>query len=140
MHLSPIQVQSKKPKRKIQRLSYTLDEIKNLSQEKVKVARIAIPRKGFESKIAKPNEMGFVEWLKYAYDWAQISEPKYEEYLGLFNEAHRKILMMGNDIRTKIFYLDLSTISALGIEKALWKIKLEFVKIISTLSYIQYAC
>ena len=110
-----------------------MQEIKNIAQETAKVARITVPIKGYDSKIASPDKTGFVVWLKYAYDWNRVSEYIFEEYLELFNEAHQKILLDGNIIRRDIFYSKISTLSALGIDKALWKIKLEFVKIISTI-------
>ena len=122
----------KKRKRQYKRLAYSMDELKNIAQNTAKVAKITVPSKGYESKIASPDKTGFVVWLKYSYDWNRISEPTFIQFLELFNEAHQQILQSGNKIQLEIFYSKLSTWSALGVEKALSKIKLEFIKIIST--------
>ena len=116
-------------------MSYSFDEIKNIAQEKAKVAKITVPSKGYDSGIAEVNSNGFIKWLKHAADWGQITETKLKEFIGLFNEAHRKILMAGNEIRAKVFYSELSALSSLGIETALWDIKLELVKILSAFIY-----
>lgn len=107
-----------------------------MNHEIAKVARVTIPRKGYESTIAKPDSTGFVNWLKYAFEWKEISEHQFEHLLETFMEAHEKILLSGDNARRDIFYSKISTLSALGIGKALFKIKLEFVKIISTLQKI----
>ena len=109
-----------------------MPELKNMAHETAKIARVTIPRKGYESTIAKSDGTGFVNWLKYASEWNRISEQQFEYYLDLFMEAHEKILLSGNNIRREIFYSKISTLSALGIDKALYKIKLQFVKILGT--------
>ena len=100
------------------------------------MAKVTIPTKGYESKIAESNPSGFIKWLKYAFEWNQITEPQFEDFVDLFNEAHRKLLISGAEKRAEVLYYELSNISALGLAKALSKVKLLFVKIISMLSLI----
>ena len=107
-------------------------DIQNIAQESVKVARVVIPSEGYDSKIAKADKTGFVEWLQYANEWKQISDRQLEEFLDLYNEAHEKILAMEKESLSANFYSKLATWTALGVGKALGKIKLVLIKIIST--------
>lgn len=125
-------VEQKKKKRKRAKFSYSLQEVKNIHEETLKVAKVTIPSKGYESKLAESNSVGFLQWLKYANDWSQICDNQLEDFVDLFNEAHRKILESGDEKKARIFYSELTAYSALGIAKALSKIKLLLVKIIST--------
>ena len=123
-------MQKKLKQRKRPRFSYSINEIKNIHQETLKVAKVTVPSKGYDSGIAETNSMGFVKWLKYAHEWSQIGDNQFEKFLEMFNEAHTKVLSSEGGRKAQIFYSELSTLSALGISKALSKIKLLFVKII----------
>ena len=112
-------------------MSYSLNEIKNIAQETAKVAKITIPKKGYDAIIAKPDKSGFVDWLKYAFEWDMISENTFEHFLYLFMEAHETVLLTENQAKANIFYSKISTLTAFGVDKALPKIKLMFAKITS---------
>lgn len=120
-----------KRKRPREKLTYTLPEIQNIAQESVKVARVVIPENGFQNKIATSDKTGFVKWMQYCNEWKQISDHQLEKMIEYYIEAHEKIILSQNNSIAQNFYSKLSSWTALGVEKALGKIQLELIKIIS---------
>ena len=135
--LVPSVPKTKKRKRKQKQklLPISGNELLNITQETSKCAQITIPKKGYDTQIAENNATGFVKWLKYAADWQQISFPVFEDMLRLFNEAQQKLIEAEDLTALTQLYAKLSNWTALGVDKALTKIK---VVLVETIRYVNY--
>ena len=137
----PINVlELKKPRRKRKlsnkkKTTFTEAEVKKLHQQTIKMAKIVIPSKGYDSKMAENNASGFPKWLKNAFEWKQIDETVFFHMITLFSEAQEKIMNIEPD-KTQIFYNKLANYTALGVDKSLSKIKICLIQIIGM--YLKY--